>query len=84
VYIHYILNKYKVNILFIQFRAASQLPPLRQRREDIEFLARFFMARFATEQAAQAARLLGAVGRGQSRDAGGTARAMMRRLGARP
>lgn len=164
-----------------------QLPPLRQRREDIEFLARFFIARFATEQnrppvrdiradalrtlveyhwpgnirelrnviyetlvykraggeiilgdlprrllrparesqtvadrdaiaerirrgrmnlrgetaalerlafeealnqsggnAAQAARLLGAVGRGQSRDPGGTVRAMMRRLGARP
>ena len=30
--------------------------------------------------AAQAARLLGAVGRGRSRDPGGTVRAMMRRL----
>jgi transcriptional regulator with GAF, ATPase, and Fis domain len=31
--------------------------------------------------AAQAARLLGAVGRGSSKDPGGTVRAMMRRLG---
>jgi DNA-binding NtrC family response regulator len=39
--------------------------------------------KLAGGNAARAARLLGAVGRGSSRDPGGTLRAMMRRLGAR-
>jgi len=49
--------------------------------EQLERLALALALAKAGGNAARAARLLGAVGRGQARDPGGTVRAMMRRLG---
>ena len=56
---------------------------LRGELEDLERAALAEALRRTGGNAAQAARLLGAVGRGSSRDPGGTVRAMMRRLGTR-
>src|SRR5262249_1173886 len=54
---------------------------LRRERERLERLALEQALVFARGNAARAAELLGAVGRGQADDPGGTVRAMMRRLG---
>jgi DNA-binding NtrC family response regulator len=54
---------------------------LRDEIEDLERAALEEALRRTGGNAARAARLLGAVGRGTSRDPGGTVRAMMRRLG---
>ena len=57
---------------------------LRAERERLERLALEQALSLARGNAARAAELLGAVGRGQSADPGGTVRAMIRRLGLRP
>jgi transcriptional regulator with GAF, ATPase, and Fis domain len=54
---------------------------LRQEVERLERLALSAALERAQGNATRAARLLGEVGRGSSRDPGGTVRAMMRRLG---
>ena len=57
---------------------------LRAERERLERLALEQALSLARGNAARAAELLGAVGRGKASDPGGTVRAMMRRLGVRP
>jgi DNA-binding NtrC family response regulator len=57
---------------------------LRAERERLERLALERALSLAGGNAARAAELLGAVGRGEATDPGGTVRAMMRRLGLRP
>jgi len=57
---------------------------LRTERERLERLALERALSLAGGNAARAAELLGAVGRGEATDPGGTVRAMMRRLGVRP
>ena len=54
---------------------------LRAEKERLERLALEQALRMARGNAARAAELLGAVGRGEASDPGGTVRAMMRRLG---
>jgi DNA-binding NtrC family response regulator len=56
---------------------------LRAEKERLERLALEQALRLARGNAARAAELLGAVGRGEATDPGGTVRAMMRRLGLR-
>ena len=56
---------------------------LRREREQLERLALGQALSLARGNAARAAELLGAVGRGEAADPGGTVRAMMRRLGLR-
>jgi transcriptional regulator with GAF, ATPase, and Fis domain len=56
---------------------------LRREKERLERLALEQALAFARGNAARAAELLGAVGRGEASDPGVTVRAMMRRLGVR-
>ncbi|MGZ6060028.1 MAG: sigma 54-interacting transcriptional regulator [Myxococcaceae bacterium] len=56
---------------------------LRVEKENLERLALAQALSLARGNAARAAKLLGAVGRGEATDPGGTVRAMMRRLGLR-
>jgi two-component system response regulator GlrR len=65
-------------------RVASGTMNLRAEREQLERLALEAALRQAGGNAAEAARLLGEVGRGAARDPGGTVRTMLRRLGLTP
>ncbi|NOK16350.1 sigma 54-interacting transcriptional regulator [Corallococcus carmarthensis] len=68
----------------VERRVASGTMNLRAERERLERLALQAALRRADGNAAEAARLLGEVGRGTAKDPGGTVRTMMKRLGVSP
>jgi transcriptional regulator with GAF, ATPase, and Fis domain len=72
-----------VDVSALQRALASRTFDLRAEKERLERLALQQALALARGNAARAAELLGAVGRGEASDPGGTVRAMMRRLGVR-
>jgi DNA-binding NtrC family response regulator len=72
-----------VDVSALQRALGSRTFDLRAEKERLERLALEQALALARGNAARAAELLGAVGRGEASDPGGTVRAMMRRLGVR-
>jgi transcriptional regulator with PAS, ATPase and Fis domain len=70
-----------VSVQEVERRVAAGTMNLRAERETLERVALQAALRRAQGNAAEAARLLGEVGRGAARDPGGTVRTMMKRLG---
>jgi DNA-binding NtrC family response regulator len=73
-----------IDVVSLKRALGSGAFDLRAEKERLERLALEQALSLARGNAARAAELLGAVGRGEASDPGGTVRAMMRRLGMRP